>query len=149
MLLPEGDPALAETEDLNRQGLRVLLLAQVAAGGDLDDPEVARKARACALVVLEQRLRPDAADTLAYFAEQDVDAKVISGDNAVSVGAVATKLGMPGADRTVDARRLPESRDAMARELEGGVVFGRVSPQQKRDMVGALQSRAPHRRHDR
>ncbi len=141
VLLPEGDPALAETEDLNQQGLRVLLLAQADPDGDLDDPDTARKARAYALVVLEQRLRPDAADTLAYFAEQDVDAKVISGDNAVSVGAVAAKLGMPGADRTVDARRLPESRDAMARELEGGVVFGRVTPQQKRDMVGALQSR--------
>ncbi|GAA4913599.1 HAD-IC family P-type ATPase [Streptomyces coeruleoprunus] len=139
VLLPAGDPVLAETDDLNQQGLRVLLLARV--GGDLDAPHVADGAKASALVVLEQRLRPDAADTLAYFADQNVDAKVISGDNAVSVGAVAAKLGLPGADQTVDARRLPDERDAMAKELEDGVVFGRVTPQQKRDMVGALQSR--------
>jgi cation-transporting ATPase E len=137
VLLPADDPALAETELLNEQGLRVLLLARAAR--ELDDPEVARGARATALVVLEQRLRPDAADTLRYFAEQNVHAKVISGDNAVSVGAVATKLGLDA--RTVDARRLPSERDGMGRALDAATVFGRVTPQQKRDMVGALQSR--------
>ncbi|WP_406861640.1 HAD-IC family P-type ATPase [Streptomyces sp. HUAS MG47] len=139
VLLPAGDPALAETDRLNEQGLRVLLLARAA--GDLDSPEVAKGATPTALVVLEQRLRPDAAATLAYFADQNVAAKVISGDNAVSVGAVAGKLGLPGAAHTVDARRLPEEREAMGRDLDAHTVFGRVTPQQKRDMVGALQSR--------
>ncbi len=137
VLLDPGDPALAETDRLNEQGLRVLLLARAAR--DLDDPAVAKGARPTALVVLEQRLRPDAADTLRYFAEQNVQAKVISGDNAVSVGAVAGKLGLDG--RTVDARRLPGERDAMGLALDEGTVFGRVTPQQKRDMVGALQAR--------
>ncbi|MFE3603952.1 HAD-IC family P-type ATPase [Streptomyces sp. NPDC059142] len=175
VLLPPDDPALAEVDHLNRQGMRVLLLARVGtaagdtdgtgadgtgaggtgAGGtgadgtgeagagvpELDSPEAASAARATALVVLEQRLRPDAADTLTYFADQDVAAKVISGDNAVSVGAVAGKLGLPGADRTVDARHLPAEREGMADALDAGAVFGRVTPQQKRDMVGALQSR--------
>ncbi|MGA5503109.1 cation-translocating P-type ATPase [Streptomyces umbrinus] len=136
VLLPSEDPALAETEQLNEQGLRVLLLAR--ADKDLDDPLVQEGARPTALVVLEQRLRPDAADTLRYFEEQDVRAKVISGDNAVSVGAVAAKLGLSGA--TVDARRLPTEKEAMAKALDEGTVFGRVTPQQKRDMVGALQS---------
>ncbi|KUN91331.1 HAD-IC family P-type ATPase [Streptomyces caeruleatus] len=136
VLLPADDPALAETDRLNEQGLRVLLLAR--AGRDLDDPDVADGAKPAALVVLEQRLRPDAADTLRYFAEQNVRAKVISGDNAVSVGAVATKLGLTGT--TVDARRIPQDRDGMATALDDGTVFGRVTPQQKRDMVGALQS---------
>ncbi|MCX4699885.1 HAD-IC family P-type ATPase [Streptomyces sp. NBC_01373] len=136
VLLADDDPALAETERLNEQGLRVLLLARAAR--DLDDPEPARGAKPAALVVLEQRLRPDAADTLRYFAEQDVRAKVISGDNAVSVGAVASKLGLTGT--TIDARRLPTDRDGMATALDDGTVFGRVTPQQKRDMVGALQS---------
>ncbi|MER8067430.1 HAD-IC family P-type ATPase [Streptomyces sp. NPDC094034] len=139
VLLASGDPALAEIDHLNRQGLRVLLLARV--DGELDAPDAASGARATALVVLEQRLRPDAADTLAYFAEQDVAAKVISGDNAVSVGAVAGKLGLPGAEHTVDARHLPAERAKMAEALDSGAVFGRVTPQQKRDMVGALQSR--------
>ncbi|WP_051745641.1 HAD-IC family P-type ATPase [Streptomyces yerevanensis] len=137
VLLPDGDPALTETERLNEEGLRVLLLARAAR--ELDDPAVAQGAAPTALVVLEQRLRPDAADTLRYFDEQNVRAKVISGDNAVSVGAVAGKLGLTG--NVVDARRLPAEQDEMAEALDSGTVFGRVTPQQKRDMVGALQSR--------
>ncbi|MFF8596519.1 HAD-IC family P-type ATPase [Streptomyces sp. NPDC015220] len=136
VLLPTDSPALAETGRLNERGLRVLLLARAA--GELDDPDVARALSPAALVVLEQRLRPDAAGTLRYFADQDVRAKVISGDNAVSVGAVAAKVGLTGA--AVDARRLPAERSALAKELDEGTVFGRVTPQQKRDMVGALQS---------
>ncbi|MET9320291.1 cation-translocating P-type ATPase [Streptomyces sp. NPDC003038] len=138
VLLPAGDPALDEINDLNEQGLRVLLLAR--SGRELDDAAVATGARPTALVVLEQRLRPDAADTLRYFEDQDVSAKVISGDNAVSVGAVAGKLGLPGAENTVDARALPAEQTGMAKVLEENSVFGRVTPQQKRDMVGALQS---------
>ncbi|MFH8497740.1 HAD-IC family P-type ATPase [Streptomyces coeruleorubidus] len=137
VLLPEDDPALAETERLNERGLRVLLLARV--DRDLDDPEVSEGAKPTALVVLDQRLRPDAADTLRYFAEQNVAAKVVSGDNAVSVGAVASKLGLSGT--TVDARRLPAEQEGMGKALDDGTVFGRVTPQQKRNMVGALQSR--------
>ncbi|MFJ6463934.1 HAD-IC family P-type ATPase [Streptomyces sp. NPDC091387] len=139
VLLSEDDPALAEIEQLNQQGLRVLLLAR--AQGPLDDPATATGAEPCALIVLEQRLRPDARETLAYFAEQRVATKVISGDNAVSVGAVAAKLGLPGAEHTLDARRLPTDPDEMATAMEENTVFGRVTPQQKREMVAALQSR--------
>ncbi|MFI7326130.1 HAD-IC family P-type ATPase [Streptomyces rubiginosohelvolus] len=140
VLLSEGDTTLAEIEQLNQQGLRVLLLARVR-GDDLDAPGAAAGAAPTALVVLEQRLRPDAGDTLAYFADQNVATKVISGDNAVSVGAVAGKLGLAGAENTLDARRLPTDPDEMATALEQNAVFGRVTPQQKRDMVAALQSR--------
>ncbi|MFF9575555.1 HAD-IC family P-type ATPase [Streptomyces rubiginosohelvolus] len=140
VLLSEGDTTLAEIEQLNRQGLRVLLLARVQ-GDDLDAPGAAAGAAPTALVVLEQRLRPDAGDTLAYFADQNVATKVISGDNAVSVGAVAGKLGLAGAENTLDARRLPTDPDEMATAMEQNAVFGRVTPQQKRDMVAALQSR--------
>ncbi|MFD4529512.1 HAD-IC family P-type ATPase [Streptomyces sp. NPDC058470] len=136
VLLSGGDPALAETERLNEAGLRVLLLTR--AMKELDDPAVTEGAKPTALIVLEQRLRPDAADTLRYFAEQNVQAKVISGDNAVSVGAVAGKLGLSGS--VVDARQLPTDQAEMAKSLDKGTVFGRVTPQQKRDMVGALQS---------
>lgn len=139
VLLPAADPALEEIDDLNEQGLRVLLLAR--SGRELDDTAVATGVRPTALIVLEQRLRPDAADTLRYFEDQGVKAKVISGDNAVSVGAVAGKLGLPGAENTVDARRLPTDPEEMAKALDENAVFGRVTPQQKRDMVAALQSR--------
>lgn len=140
VLLSEGDTTLAEIEQLNEQGLRVLLLARVR-GDALDAPGAAAGAAPTALVVLEQRLRPDAGDTLAYFADQNVATKVISGDNAVSVGAVAGKLGLAGAENTLDARRLPTDPDEMATAMERHAVFGRVTPQQKRDMVAALQSR--------
>ncbi|MFD7801574.1 HAD-IC family P-type ATPase, partial [Streptomyces anulatus] len=139
VLLSEGDATLTEIEQLNEQGLRVLLLAR--AEGELDAPGAAAGAAPTALVVLEQRLRPDAGDTLAYFADQNVATKVISGDNAVSVGAVAGKLGLAGAENTLDARRLPTDPDEMATAMEENAVFGRVTPQQKRDMVAALQSR--------
>ncbi|MFE3886998.1 HAD-IC family P-type ATPase [Streptomyces lydicus] len=139
VLLPPGDRHLAGTDDLNARGLRVLLLARTAR--ELDDPEVTRDVRPAALVVLEQRLRPDAPDTLRYFAGQGVAAKVISGDNAVSVGAVAGKLGLPGAGTAVDARELPGDRAAMAAAVEQSAVFGRVTPQQKRELVAALQVR--------
>ncbi|MFJ9415638.1 HAD-IC family P-type ATPase [Streptomyces sp. NPDC101227] len=138
VLLPPGDGALADIDELNAQGLRVLLLA--ATDRALDDPEVTAAVRPTALVVLEQRLRPDASDTLRYFADQGVQAKVISGDNAVSVGAVAGTLGLPGADAPVDARSLPADAAAMSAVLSRSTVFGRVTPQQKRNMVAALQS---------
>lgn len=139
VLLDADDPALARTTRLNEQGLRVLLLARAERDVPVDDPRAAEGLRPTALVVLEQRLRPDAADTLRYFSEQDVRAKVVSGDNAVSVGAVAAKLGLSGT--AIDARGLPAERDEMAEALDRGTVFGRVAPRQKRDMVGALQSR--------
>ncbi|MFI1306985.1 HAD-IC family P-type ATPase [Streptomyces sioyaensis] len=139
VLLPPGDQRLTDVDGLNAQGLRVLLLARSAR--ELDDPEVARGVRPVALVVLEQRLRPDAPDTLRYFAEQGVQAKVISGDNAVSVGAVAAHLGLPGADAPVDARELPSDKAALAPALDRAAVFGRVTPGQKRDMVAGLQLR--------
>ncbi|MDY0809779.1 HAD-IC family P-type ATPase [Kitasatospora purpeofusca] len=139
VLLPAGHPALAEVDELGAQGLRVLLLGRTPV--PLDAPDPAAGLRPLALVVLQQRLREDAADTLRYFESQQVAAKVISGDAAVSVGAVAAHLGLPGADHPVDARTLPAEPEALADLAERTTVFGRVTPQQKRELVGALQSR--------
>ncbi len=97
--------------------------------------------RPAALVVINQTLRSDAAETVAYFLDQNVQMKVISGDNAVTVGAIAAQAGIPGADHPVDARDLPDDQEALAEVLENASVFGRVTPAQKRAMVGALQSR--------
>ncbi|GGM52158.1 putative cation-transporting ATPase E [Longimycelium tulufanense] len=139
VLLPPDSPVLADAEQINVRGLRVLLLGRAAMS--VDDAGAPGAVEPAALVVLEQKIRPDAAPTLRYFAEQDVEVKVISGDNARSVGAVATTLELPRADRPVDARELPAERDQLAERLAAGTVFGRVTPAQKRDMVGALQSR--------
>ncbi|MFD9125848.1 HAD-IC family P-type ATPase [Kitasatospora sp. NPDC059571] len=140
VLLPAGHPALAAADDLGTQGLRVLLLGR--SPHPLDAPGLAAGLEPLALVVLQQRVRADAADTLRYFEGQQVRAKVISGDSAVSVGAVASHLGLPGADRPVDARTLPEEDAAeLAEVADRTSVFGRVTPQQKRELVAALQSR--------
>ncbi|MGW2376282.1 MULTISPECIES: HAD-IC family P-type ATPase [Kitasatospora] len=139
VLLPAGHPALAEVDELGTRGLRVLLLGRTPV--PLDSPDPASGLVPLALVVLQQRLRSDAAETLRYFEGQDVRAKVISGDAAVSVGAVAGHLGLPGADHPLDARTLPEDPQRLAETADRTSVFGRVTPQQKRLLVGALQSR--------
>ncbi|MCV7212208.1 cation-translocating P-type ATPase [Mycolicibacterium canariasense] len=134
------DPASAEAEQAERigaHGLRVLLLGSSDVA--VDAPNAPGTVTPVALVVLEQRVRPDARDTLDYFASQKVSVKVISGDNAVSVGAVAGTLGLHG--ETLDARRLPQEPDELADALDEYTTFGRVRPDQKRAMVHALQSR--------
>jgi len=87
-----------------------------------------------ALVVLAERIRDDAEQTLRFFTEQGVTLKVISGDNPRTVGAVAAKVGVPGvssAADAVDARELPDDVDQLADLLETHSAFGRVSPHQK------------------
>ncbi|MCV7155306.1 HAD-IC family P-type ATPase [Mycolicibacterium pyrenivorans] len=137
VLLDPASPPAEEAERIGAQGLRVLLLG--SSDLPVDDPGAPGAVTPAALVVLEQRIRPDAQDTLDYFASQKVSVKVISGDNAVSVGAVASSLGLDG--QTMDARQLPEAPEELADALEHYTTFGRVRPDQKRAMVHALQSR--------
>lgn len=125
-------------EEVGLGGRRVLLLGE--SDRAVDDPAAPGTVIPRALVVLEQKVRPEAAGTLAYFAEQDVAVKVISGDNAKSVGAVTGSLGV-AATEVVDARDLPTDPEQFADRVESAGVFGRVTPQQKRQMVAALQSR--------
>jgi cation-transporting ATPase E len=136
VLVKPGSPAAQEAERIGSSGLRVLLLG--SSDVPVDDPDAPGTVTPTALVVLEQRVRPDARETLDYFASQDVSVKVISGDNAVSVGAVALSLGLTG--ETMDARRLPDQSEELAEALEEYTTFGRVRPDQKRAMVRALQS---------
>ena len=137
VLLDAASPPAEEAERIGAQGLRVLLLG--SSDLPVDDPGAPGAVTPAALVVLEQRIRPDAQDTLDYFASQKVSVKVISGDNAVSVGAVAGSLGLDG--QTMDARQLPEAPEELADTLEHYTTFGRVRPDQKRAMVHALQLR--------
>jgi cation-transporting P-type ATPase E len=137
VLLDPASPEAEEAERIGALGLRVLLLC--SAERPVDAPDAPGDVTPVALVVLEQRVRPDARDTLDYFASQKVTVKVISGDNAVSVGAVAGTLGLHG--ETMDARKLPTGQDELADALDEYTTFGRVRPDQKRAMVHALQSR--------
>jgi cation-transporting P-type ATPase E len=137
VLLEPGSPIAEQAEQIGSLGLRVLLVG--SSDLPVDHPDAPGRVTPAALVVLEQRIRPDARDTLDYFAAQSVSIKVISGDNAVSVGAVASSLGLEG--QTLDARQLPDEPHQLADTLEEYTTFGRVRPDQKRAMVHALQSR--------
>lgn len=137
VLLAAGSPEAEQAEQIGAQGLRVLLLG--SSDRPVDAPDAPGEVTPAALVTLEQRVRPDAGETLEYFAHQHVSVKVISGDNAVSVGAVAGSLGLHG--ETLDARHLPDDPERLAETVSEYTTFGRVRPDQKRAMVHALQSR--------
>ncbi|HEX3298851.1 MAG TPA: HAD-IC family P-type ATPase [Actinomycetota bacterium] len=132
------DPdTLAKVARHAETGARVVLLARA---DELPGDVLAGVRMPVALVVLADRVRPDAADTLRYFAEQGVRVTVISGDAPSTVGAIASSLGLDGANDAVDARRLSDEPGVLADALEKHRVFGRVTPHQKRAMVTALQT---------
>lgn len=139
LLLADGEPVRARAGELARAGVRVVLLARAAALPKPDAP--ASGLTPAALVVLQERIRSDARDTLAYFRTQGVTLKVISGDAPVTVAAVAARAGLDVAGAPVDAAELPSDPGELAAFMETHNVFGRVRPEQKRDMVAALQSR--------
>jgi cation-transporting ATPase E len=136
---PQDDPLRLRADQLAAEGQRVLLLAHTDAS--LVGETLPKELRATALIVFEEEIRPDAADTLKYFAEQGVRCMIISGDNPHTVGAIARRVGVEGGDRAYDARELPDDPEQLADVLADVSVFGRVSPQQKRAIVGALQRR--------
>jgi cation-transporting ATPase E len=137
-VVTDDPPTLEKVAAHAEAGARVVLLARSDA---LNGDALPAVRTPVALVVLADRVRPDAADTLRYFAEQGVRVTVISGDAPSTVGAIASSLGLEGADDPADARRLPDDPAALAEALETHAVFGRVTPQQKRAMVTALQTR--------
>ena len=140
--------ALERVKALAGMGKRVLVLAHSNQSLDQsENPTLPKDLTAALLVVLAEQVRPDAAQTLDYFKRQGVAVRVISGDNPVTVAAIATHLGLRNPDGSepvgVDARTLPaiEDTQALADALEKHTVFGRVTPEQKRAFVNALKSR--------
>ncbi len=140
MVLPGSqDGLLSRAADLAASGRRVLTLAH--APGPLNGQALPPGLRAVAFIMLAERLRSDAPDTIAYFAAQGVALKVISGDSPHTVSAVAARAGVPRAGDPIDARDLPEDLGALGALLEERSVIGRVTPHQKESMVKALQAR--------
>lgn len=140
--------ALERVKALAGMGKRVLVLAHSNQSLDQsENPTLPKDLVAALLVVLAEQVRPDAAQTLDYFKRQGVAVRVISGDNPVTVAAIAAHLGLRNPDGSepvgVDARTLPaiEDTEALADALEKHTVFGRVTPEQKRAFVNALKSR--------
>ena len=142
ILLPKGEWAVARERvaELAETGQRVLVLTRSSAGTCGTETLPAARLPMC-LILLEDTVRPEAPEILAWFAEQGVSLKVISGDHPATVAAVARRAGVPGADHWIDARDLPDDPEALADAVAAGAVFGRVTPHQKRAMIDALQSR--------
>ena len=149
-----------QAANLAGEGYRVLLLARadghgeqlgILAGAHADGqtslPDGGQSflagTKPVALVTLQERLRPDAQATLDYFASQGVSVRVLSGDHPATVAAIARRLGLRSADagagHVLDARELPQDANELAASVRDATVIGRVTPQQKRAIVGALQ----------
>ncbi len=121
------------------RGRRVIAFGEAAAGLPRDPAsEPPPKLEARALVVLEETLRPDAAETIEFMREQEVDLKLISGDARQTVTAVAAALGVPTEAGVVEGPELPADRAELARVADANTVFCRITPDQKKALVGAL-----------
>lgn len=137
MVLRESYEQYKDTiERFSRTGARVLVYARYF--GDIEGKPLTQKAEPLAFVILSNPIRENAKETFRYFAKQDVQVKVISGDNPVTVSEVAIRAGIDGAERFVDASTLHTRKD-IYEAAQKYVVFGRVSPEQKRQLVGALK----------
>lgn len=138
VILASDYESVAPTVDkYSAKGCRVLLLA--AYSGNVSDNVLTGKALPLALILLANKIRDEAPDTFRYFAENKVDIKVISGDNAMAVSEVARRAGIEGAERFVDARELDTDEKIAAAATEY-TVFGRVTPEQKRKLIAALRA---------
>lgn len=123
-------------ESYSKKGCRVLLLALY--DGLLTDDALDGALLPLSLILLGNKIRPEAPDTFQYFADQNVEVKVISGDNPITVSEVSQRAKIANAERYVDARGLDtdEKLEAAATKY---TVFGRVTPEQKRKLVTALK----------
>ena len=129
-------PVPAQAEQAAEAGCRVLVLAE--AEGAISGSEPPPVTRALGLVLLRDTIRPAAKDTLAWFRAEGVGIRIMSGDDPRTVAAVARRLELPGADRTVDCAAL--SDDELRAAAEDRVIFGRLTPARKKILVDAFQS---------
>ena len=135
------DPALAErARSEASSGRRVLALGDAASplSASGSEPLFPDDVRALGLVVLAERLRPNAAETVAFFAAQEVDLKVLSGDAPPTVGAIARDAGVPGSTPALDGEALPSEPAALRDAVLSAPAVGRISPEGKRTVVNAL-----------
>ncbi len=140
VLAPHDAEVAAKLAPLAALGQRVVLIAQTP---NLTATDTGHDVTPLALVVLDDEIRPDASRIMSFLRDEGVQLKVISGDHPQTVDAIAQRIGMySGAEPAapVDGRDLPEDIDDLAQVMQASTVFGRVSPQQKRSMVLALQS---------
>ena len=128
----------ARVEGYAAEGKRILVLAE--ARGLLTEETLPPIRAVCGLCILSDQLRPGVDQTLQYFRDQDVDVRIISGDNPITVSMIAKRAGLPDADRYVDLTTL-KTEEELDQACEQYKVFGRVTPEQKKSLVLALKRR--------
>jgi len=137
-LFPEGNEELLEhCSNYAQEGYRILVLAH--SEQETKGTERPTGLEPLGLFLITDVIREEAPDTLAFFDSQGVDLKVISGDDPVTVSAIAKKAGLKNANHYIDATTI-KTPEEMQRAVAECSVFGRVTPQQKKQMVQALQS---------
>ena len=137
-LFPEGNEELLEhCSSYAQEGYRILVLAH--SEQETKGTERPTGLEPLGLFLITDVIREEAPDTLAFFDSQGVDLKVISGDDPVTVSAIAKKAGLKNANHYIDATTI-KTLEEMQRAVAECSVFGRVTPQQKKQMVQALQS---------
>lgn len=124
-------------EEHSRKGRRVVVLCKYA--GELTGKALKEKVEPIGLILLTNSIRENAPETFAYFAEQGVDIKVISGDSPLTVSEVAHLAKIKGAEKYIDASTLLTD-EAIDKALKTYTVFGRVTPEQKCKFVKSLQA---------
>jgi cation-transporting P-type ATPase E len=135
------DPLLVERARTEAStGRRVLALgrSEQPLQSAASDPSFPQDVRTLGLVVLAEQLRPNAGDTVAFFAAQDVDLKVLSGDAPATAGAIAHDAGVPGTAPALDGELLPSEPVALREAVLSAPAVGRISPEGKRAVVDAL-----------
>lgn len=125
-----------DIEKYSSKGYRVLIFGLYH--GNIDGKELTEKVTPLALIYMSNPIRKEAPETFKYFESQDVDIKVISGDNPITVSQVAIQAGIANADRYIDASTIRTEEDIEDAVLKY-TVFGRVTPEQKRMFVQALK----------
>ena len=126
-------------EEEAKKGRRVLLLAKVDC--EKITNHIGNDVEAAALILIEDIIREEAPGVLQYFKKQNVDVKIISGDNPITVSEVARRTGVENYDKYIDARELPEDEDELREVVDKTTVFGRVTPHQKKKIVNVLQEK--------
>ncbi|MCL2088880.1 MAG: HAD-IC family P-type ATPase [Oscillospiraceae bacterium] len=125
---------LTKAQSLSESGMRVLLFAKAKG---LTSGSILSESRGIALVTLKEQLRKNAAETVRYFASQDVAVKIISGDNPAAASFIGQEAGIKDADRYIDMSR--ESNLSYRTICRLYTVFGRTTPHQKRELVAAMR----------
>ncbi len=125
-------------EKAAKEGKRVLLLAKYE--GENFNENLKGSVKEIALIFIEDIIRENAEEIIDYFNKEQVNLKIISGDNPITVSSIAKKVGIKNAENYIDARELPEDEEELKRVVDKISVFGRVSPHQKKSIVKALKS---------